>query len=44
MKKPDKPALEEIEVQWLLEGIYLHFGNDFRDDAPASVEKARVKR
>lgn len=39
MKKPEKHELEEIEVQLLLEGIFLHYGNDFRDYALASLKR-----
>jgi chemotaxis protein methyltransferase CheR len=32
-------SLEDIEVRLLLEGIYLHYGYDFRDYAPASLRR-----
>ena len=37
---PDK-SLEEIEIELLLEGIYQHYGYDFRDYS-ASLLKRRI--
>jgi chemotaxis protein methyltransferase CheR len=31
--------LEDIEIRLLLEGVYLHYGYDFRDYAPASLKR-----
>jgi Methylase of chemotaxis methyl-accepting proteins len=31
--------LEDIEIQLLLEGVYLHYGYDFREYAPASLKR-----
>jgi chemotaxis protein methyltransferase CheR len=31
--------LEDIEVKLLLEGVYLHYGYDFREYAPASLKR-----
>ena len=31
--------LEEIEFQLLIEGIYRHYGYDFRDYAPTSLKR-----
>lgn len=33
------PELEDIEVGLLLEGLYRHYGHDFRDYAPASLKR-----
>lgn len=33
------PDLEAIEVKLLLEGVYLHYGYDFREYAPASLKR-----
>lgn len=38
-----KIELEEIEIQLLLEGVFRHYGFDFRDYAPASL-KRRIRR
>jgi chemotaxis protein methyltransferase CheR len=38
-----KPSLEDIELQLLLEGIYRHYGFDFRHYAPSSL-KRRIRR
>ena len=32
-------ALEDIEIRLLLEGVYLQYGYDFRDYAPASLKR-----
>ncbi len=34
-----KPTLEEIEIHLLLEAIYLYWGYDFRNYAPASLKR-----
>jgi len=39
MGQSDKQELEDIEVRLLLEGIYQHYGWDFRDYAPASLKR-----
>src|ERR1700742_3139067 len=33
------PDLEDIEVKLLLEGVYLHYGYDFREYAPSSLKR-----
>ncbi len=33
------PALERIEIELLLEGIYRHYGFDFRSYAYASIRR-----
>ncbi len=33
------PDLEAIEIKLLLEGVYLHYGYDFREYAPASLKR-----
>lgn len=33
------PDLEEVEIKLLLEGVYLHYGYDFREYAPASLRR-----
>ena len=33
------PDLEAIEIRLLLEGVYLHYGYDFREYAPASFKR-----
>jgi chemotaxis protein methyltransferase CheR len=38
MKRP-KPNLEDIEIQLLLEGMYLYYGHDFRNYAPSSLKR-----
>lgn len=35
----NRKELEDIELQLLLEGVYLHYGYDFRDYAPASLRR-----
>ena len=37
-------ALEDIEMQLLLEGIYDHYGFDFREYAPSSLKRRLRKR
>src|SRR5690349_15955054 len=39
-----KPALERIEIELLLEGIYRHYGFDFRSYAYASIRRRLWKR
>lgn len=40
MNEPQQAEeLEQIEIQLLLEGIYQHYGYDFRDYAPASLRR-----
>lgn len=39
MGKPDRQAREEIEIRLLLEGVFQHYGFDFRDYAPASLKR-----
>ncbi len=39
----DSPVIENIELKLLLEGIYQHYGYDFRQYAHASI-KRRIKR
>jgi chemotaxis protein methyltransferase CheR len=36
-------VLEDVEIELLLEGVYRHYGYDFRDYAPASL-KRRVRQ
>ena len=43
MEQQSNKKLEEIEVTLLLEGIYKHYGYDFRDYSDASM-KRRVKK
>src|SRR5688572_9290815 len=38
------PALERIEIELLLEGIYRHYGFDFRSYAYASIRRRLWKR
>ena len=38
------PALERIEIELLLEGIYRHYGFDFRAYAYASIRRRLWKR
>jgi chemotaxis protein methyltransferase CheR len=38
------PALEQIEIELLLEGIYRHYGFDFRDYAYASIRRRLWRR
>jgi chemotaxis protein methyltransferase CheR len=38
------PALERIEMELLLEGIYRHYGYDFRSYAPSSLRRRLKKR
>ncbi|MGH3001411.1 MAG: CheR family methyltransferase [Gaiellaceae bacterium] len=42
---PDgRPELESIELRLLLEGVYEHYGFDFREYAPASLKRRVVRR
>ncbi len=36
---PNKKALEEIELHLLLEGVFQHYGFDFREYAPTSLKR-----
>src|SRR5256714_1915082 len=38
-QRESDPDLEDIEVKLLLEGVYLHYGYDFREYAPASLKR-----
>lgn len=38
------PALERLEIELLLEGVYRHYGFDFRDYAYASIRRRLWKR
>jgi len=38
------PALENIEIGLLLEGVFRHSGYDFRNYAPASVKRRILER
>src|SRR4051794_22507608 len=38
------PALERVEIELLLEGIYRHYGFDFRSYAYASIRRRLWKR
>jgi chemotaxis protein methyltransferase CheR len=38
------PALEQLEIELLLEGIYRHYGFDFRDYAYASIRRRLWRR
>jgi chemotaxis protein methyltransferase CheR len=40
---PRRPTLEDVEVELLLEGVYRHYGFDFRAYAPASLRR-RLRR
>jgi chemotaxis protein methyltransferase CheR len=46
--EPETPAgrldLETIELQLLLEGVYRHYGFDFREYAPASLKRRVLRR
>jgi chemotaxis protein methyltransferase CheR len=40
MNRPEGDLdLEDIEIRLLLEGVYLHYGYDFREYAPASLKR-----
>src|SRR5690349_5079522 len=40
MNRPENELdLEDIEIRLLLEGVYLHYGYDFREYAPASLKR-----
>ncbi|MDE3078097.1 MAG: protein-glutamate O-methyltransferase CheR, partial [Chloroflexota bacterium] len=39
-----EPALEDLEVQLLLEGVFRWYGYDFRDYAPASLKRRILSR
>jgi chemotaxis protein methyltransferase CheR len=47
-RQPETPAgrldLETIELQLLLEGVYRHYGFDFREYAPASLKRRVLRR
>jgi chemotaxis protein methyltransferase CheR len=38
-RREGDPDLEDIEIKLLLEGVYLHYGYDFREYAPASLKR-----
>lgn len=38
------PALEQLEIELLLEGVYRHYGFDFRDYAYASIRRRLWRR
>ncbi|HEY9231649.1 MAG TPA: protein-glutamate O-methyltransferase CheR [Blastocatellia bacterium] len=38
-QRESDPDLEDIEIKLLLEGVYLHYGYDFREYAPASLKR-----
>src|ERR1051325_1504886 len=38
-KRVGELDLEDIEIKLLLEGVYLHYGYDFREYAPASLKR-----
>jgi chemotaxis protein methyltransferase CheR len=38
-KSKTDPELEALEIKLLLEGVYLHYGYDFREYAPASLKR-----
>ncbi|HKG21599.1 MAG TPA: protein-glutamate O-methyltransferase CheR [Blastocatellia bacterium] len=38
-RRKSDPDLEAIEIKLLLEGVYLHYGYDFREYAPASFKR-----
>src|ERR671926_301981 len=44
VEETDKLALEEVEVQLLTEGIYRHYGFDFRDYSLPSLRRRIWKR
>ena len=39
MSTPAGDELEDLEIQLLLEGVYRHYGYDFRDYSPASLKR-----
>jgi chemotaxis protein methyltransferase CheR len=39
-----EPGLEAIEIKLLLDGVFHHYGYDFRDYAPASIRRRIVAR
>ena len=43
-RQPFKPDLERIEIELLLEGIFRHYGFDFRSYAYASIRRRLWKR
>jgi chemotaxis protein methyltransferase CheR len=43
-RRPFKPDLERIEIELLLEGIFRHYGFDFRSYAYASIRRRLWKR
>ena len=43
VERGEELELEQIEIELLLEGIYRHYGFDFREYAPASLRR-RVRR
>jgi chemotaxis protein methyltransferase CheR len=36
---PDPNPLEDVEIELLLEGVYRHYGYDFRDYSPSSLRR-----
>lgn len=38
-RRKSDPDVEAIEIKLLLEGVYLHYGYDFREYAPASLKR-----
>ncbi|MCA1613011.1 MAG: protein-glutamate O-methyltransferase CheR [Acidobacteria bacterium] len=43
-RKPEREALEDIEIALLLEGLYRYYGFDFRDYSPASLKRRILER
>lgn len=42
--KPEREQLEDIEIGLLLEGLYRHYGFDFREYSPASLKRRILER